>query len=122
MPNASFVAQITPTTYGVFALLAVVLTALIRAWPAIRAKVNEARRDQDAATDHLLDRYEKRLAALEESEARCRKELAETERRVAELEGFMMGQGKARQDAANIVAVERLTDARARDEEKKGKP
>lgn len=64
-------------------------------WTRIRAEVT---------------RYVDRLAAVERHDEECQRQLNEALRRLAEVEGYMMGQGKARQDAATIVATERLLD------------
>lgn len=80
-----------------------------RVWPSIMERINERKRDRAAIEADQYVRMDGRLKHLEEAESRCRDELADAVRRVAELEGYMMGTGKARQDAANIVAVERLT-------------
>lgn len=62
-----------------------------------------------------LDRAHSRLDRLEDREEECQRQLADALRRLAEVEGYMMGQGKARQDAAGIVALERL-ERKTRDE------
>lgn len=102
------------TPLWVAALIA--LIALVRSWPAIMAKVNEARRDSAQIADSLLDRLERRVKVLEDENEECHKSLANAERRLAALEGYNDGQGQARQEAAGIVAVERQKerDRRAR--------
>lgn len=55
-----------------------------------------------------VGRVGERCHRLEESEERCQRELTDALKRLATLEGYEQGQGKARQDAAGIVAVERL--------------
>lgn len=59
------------------------------------------------------EREERRIERIEQQaeNERCRSELAAAVRRIAELEGFMMGQGHARAEAQTIVSIERLTDA-----------
>lgn len=76
---------------------------------------HERERDKEAARagdwERLraeIERVDKRCAALEAAEEECRKELAETKAELGELKGFMTGQGMARQEAAGIVANERL--------------
>lgn len=53
-------------------------------------------------------RLVERCKRLEKAEEQCRNDLADVKERLAVLEGYEFGQGKARQDAANIVAAERL--------------
>lgn len=79
-------------------------------WPGIMARWNERQRDRAAIETEQYKRLAERCGKLEEAEEKCRHDLADAVRRIAEVEGFMMGQGKARNDAAAIVAVERLTD------------
>lgn len=77
-------------------------------WPGIMARWNERQRDRAAIESEQYKRLAERCGRLELAEEKCRDDLADAVRRIAELEGFMMGQGKARNDAAAIVAVERL--------------
>ena len=57
-------------------------------------------------------RMDERMQKLEASEQECRRELNATKGRVAELEGYMMGRGRADQEAQRIVSIDRLTDRR----------
>lgn len=57
-----------------------------------------------------IDRIAGRCQRLEEAEERCREELAGAQLRLSTLEGYEHGQGKARQEAATIVALERIED------------
>lgn len=82
----------------------------VRIWPGIMEQWNTRQRDKENAKSGLMDRYETRLSSLELKEEDCQRKLTDALRRLAQVEGFMMGQGKARQEAANIVAVERLSD------------
>jgi hypothetical protein len=54
------------------------------------------------------DRLRDEIIRLSEGEQRCRQELADVTRRLAILEGYEIGRGRADQEAARIVAVERL--------------
>jgi hypothetical protein len=83
-------------TGGIVALLAVVLNFYLK---------NKA--GDRAGYGSLIEALEKRVAKLEESEQRCQAALTETRRELAELQGYMTGQGKAAQEAAGIVAIER---------------
>lgn len=84
------------------------IVALFRIVPPIMERINEARRDRAEIEGEQYARIAARCTSLEEAEERCRRELADKERRLAVLEGYNDGKGKARQDAAGIVAVERL--------------
>lgn len=109
--DGSWFGQVTPTTVGVFSLLATALVALFKVWPLVMAKLNEAKRDTATAADALLARYENRVASLEAAEEKCRYDLADAIRRLSELEGYMMGRGEAKQEAQLIVSAERQADA-----------
>jgi hypothetical protein len=86
------------------------IPAIIAAWAA-RRQVIAAERDADwNRRSGEIQRLAVRVDTLEQKEEDCQAALREALGRLAQVEGFMMGQGKARQDAANIVAVERLTD------------
>ena len=112
----------TPTTYSIIALFLLIVGALVKVWPLVKAQLTAARTADDAIVGNQWKRFQdeiKRLvervvtvedkcAKLEESEERCREELADAKGRIAELEGYNIGSGSARQDAARIVAVDRL--------------
>lgn len=71
-----------------------------------KLKLAERKDDRDGYGD-LIDRLTGRVGRLEESEERCRRELQEARGEIAELKGYMTGQGQARQEAAGVVAIER---------------
>jgi hypothetical protein len=75
-------------------------------WKRLRDEVERYSQQRDEADQRFTQFRDEQL--LENAE--CRRQLHEALGRLAQVEGFMMGQGKARQDAAAIVAVERLTD------------
>lgn len=76
--------------------------AMFEQWIAYkRAKAEEKAADWSRLREHC--------SFLMEAEERCRVELNEVKSRLASLEGYMAGQGKASQEAAGIVAIERLT-------------
>lgn len=112
--------EILSTRNGVWATFLVVLLLAWRGWPHVPAIMSAwvARRQaiqaaKDADWVRIRDeatRLDERCQRLEESEERCREELRDVKDRLAQVEGFMIGQGHARQDAARIVAVERLED------------
>jgi GH24 family phage-related lysozyme (muramidase) len=90
--------------------------ALFAQWIAYRAaKAAERSADWDRRSEELT-RLDQRCRRLETAEERCRTELADMTQRVAALEGYNIGKGKARNDAQLIVSAERQIDA-----DKKGK-
>jgi hypothetical protein len=118
---------ILSTRNGVWTLVVLVFILLWRGWQYVPAIITawSARRkaladEKDADWTRIrgeaklyadeAHRYSDRLAAVERREDECREQLRDALHRLAQVEGFMMGQGKARQEAANIVAIERLTD------------
>lgn len=65
-----------------------------------RAKAEEKAADWQRLREHC--------AFLMLAEENCRTELNDVKSRLATLEGYMAGQGRAHQEAAGIVAIERL--------------
>jgi uncharacterized membrane protein len=112
-------------------IAATLIVTLVRSWPAIMAKVNEARRDRaDIRTNELermdarMQRLEERCGVLEIEKEECRRELQEVRDQLAverserlRLGAIMQGQGEVRQRAAEVVAADR----QAREIEDKGK-
>lgn len=75
--------------------------AMFEQWIAYkRAEAEERAADWSRLRDHCN--------FLMEAEERCRSELIEVRGRLAALEGYMAGQGRAAQEAAGVVALERL--------------
>ena len=75
--------------------------AMFEQWIAYkRAKAEEKSSDWSRLRDHC--------AFLMKAEETCRSELNEVKGRLATLEGYMAGQGKASQEAAGVIALERL--------------
>ena len=108
---------------GVWTLVCMAAVALFKAWPGIMERINERQRDAEAekAGDWARLRDEiKRLDArcdhLQGEVDDCRKREGEWMSRAIAAEAFQMGQGDALQDAARIVAIERLTDASKRED------
>lgn len=73
-------------------------------------KLNGAQSDE-------IQRLDERCQRLEAAEERCRADLSDALKRLSALEGYEHGQGKARQEAAQIVAIERL-ESRGKDGDK----
>jgi hypothetical protein len=111
--DVNALAQILSIRNGVWAAAALIALGVFRLWhalPAIMERLNERKRDRASIEGAQYDRMDARVQRLEKQEEECREDLNDARGRIAELEGYMIGQGKARQDAAAIVAVERLTD------------
>lgn len=84
-------------------------------WLALKAaKAAEKAADWARLRDLLKDQGEE-IGRLTKAEKQCREDHAELHRqhmevmsRLTSLEGYMAGQGKASQEAAGIVAIERM--------------
>jgi hypothetical protein len=125
MADLSVLSDILSARNTLVAIFGLAAVALWRAWtglPAVMARWNERERDKvsERASDFERLREElkrsdernakrdDRITFLEESEQRCRHDLADALRRLAVLEGYEMGRGKAAQDAQAIVSTERM--------------
>lgn len=114
MVDAQILTQILSIRNGVWVAAALVALGVIRLWhalPAIMERLNERRRDRAAIEGDQYERMDARLQRLEQSEEECQHKLVDALRRIAELEGYNIGQGMARQEAAVIVATERIAGA-----------
>lgn len=114
--GAAFIQALPQLSIG--GLLLLVFFLLIYRGPLYLERRNEERRDRAAIDDALYKRMDERVQYLEHREAECQEKLMDAVRRIAELEGYMIGAGKANQEAAGIVAIERIT--RAMDKGEKG--
>jgi hypothetical protein len=84
--------------------------AMLDRWLAFRAaRAAEKSADWNRRTEELR-RIDERCQRLEQAEERCRSELGEVLQRLAALEGYQAGYGRASQEAAGVVAIERLKD------------
>src|SRR5690349_10147490 len=122
MANASFFQQVTPTTYSVLALLAVVVIALVKVWPLILAKLIEARRDKvdEKAGDWSrlrgeIERLDGRCDHLQQEVDECHRREGEWMSRAIRAESALLGKGEVRQEAQRIVSAERQADAAKKD-------
>lgn len=88
-------------------------------WPGIMGRWNERQRDRASIESEQYRRLADWCTRLQNGEERCQEELGRAIMRIAELEGYNMGRGAARQEAAEIVATERLED---RAERRRAKP
>lgn len=146
MVEWSALSSILSARNGVWTLVVLVMVGLWRGWaglPAVMAQWIERRRviaaEKAADWERLRaenSRFAERLHVVEERHDECernlaaerqqrhadvsslRNELADAKGRLREIEGYMMGQGKARQDAAGIVAIERLADRKKTDKDR----
>lgn len=75
--------------------------AMFEQWIAYK----RAKAEEKAAAYNQLREH---CSFLIEAEERCRVELNDVKGRLATLEGYMAGQGRASQEAAGVVALERL--------------
>ncbi len=115
MANDSFIAWITSAAPPAYALLLGCAVLAVRFFPVWKQKWTEARTADDAIVGNQWKRFQEeitrldgRCARLEESEERCQAALSDATRRIAELEGYEIGKGRAAQEAQGIVSAERL--------------
>lgn len=125
MADGAFVTWLTSPAPPIWAAVIAAAVLVIRAFPSWKQRWTEARTAEDAITGHQwtrltgeIGRLDERVQTLEKSEERCREELADAKNRIAELEGYNIGVGKSRQEAADIVARERLADRAIRNRKK----
>lgn len=104
---------------GGWVLAAACFVALFREFPRWRLSANETRRDAAAerAGDFTrirdeVDRLDKRVRRLEAENEECHSNLADATRRIAELEGYNLGKGEAREHAQLIVSADRQERAK----------
>lgn len=113
MADALAIKQIFSLESAAWIAVALLFLFIVRTWngaPAMfeqwiqykRAKAEEKASDWSRLRDHC--------SFLMEAEERCRSELNEVKSRLATLEGYLAGQGKASQEAAGVVALERLSN------------
>jgi hypothetical protein len=140
MANANIVArffsEFTPTTWGVVVIILLFVGTLVRVWPLVKAKINEARKIELDANADLRGDLLTRIRELEQAQvtdrlsfadamgnerARCDKELesfrndlGDARGRIKELEGYMLGQGRANQEAQRMLSEEREKDRHGR--------
>lgn len=82
-------------------------------WTRLREEIDRLRQQRREDQEQSERRHNEQIRENE----KCRGDLAAAVRRIAELEGYLMGQGRAAQEAAGIVAIER-----AKDRKERGKP
>jgi hypothetical protein len=88
---------------------------LFHTWPNIQARQNERKRDAAAEKAGDWDRLRDENKRLHTMLAKCEAERIEWMGRAVTSESVLQGLGYARQQAAQIIAVERLEEAAKRD-------
>lgn len=102
--------SVESASWASFAVLCLLVARVWNGSPAMFAQwlaYKRAKAEEKAAAYNQLRDH---CNFLMDAEERCRTELNEVKSRLAALEGYMAGQGKASQEAAGIVAIERLRD------------
>lgn len=103
---------LTPGTaaWGATTILALVVMRLWSSLPQLLDKWLAFRSAKSAERAADWTRLRDEVIRLGAGEARCRQELADVTRRLAQLEGFAAGRGEARQEAAIIESARRIVD------------
>lgn len=97
------------------AIFAVFVIRLWNGGPAMFGQWIEYRKSIHAEKSSDWTRLREEIDRLSKSEKQCREDFAalhsqhmDLSRRIAELEGYQIGQGRASQEAAGVIALERL--------------
>jgi len=125
MDSVSELRQLLSVESAAWATFLVVSLFALRMWngaPAMFGKWIEWRRakEEAKAADWARLRSEiarqgNRIEYLELRDQECQRNLAAAERRIAVLEGYLQGQGEARQDVTLLKSAERLIEEKKRD-------
>ncbi len=114
MSDGTLLQWITSAAPPMYALALGCAILAVRFWPLWKQRLTEARTAEDAIVGNQwrrfqeeIDRLAARVARLEQDVEDCHRERDEERRGRLEAEAILMGQGKARQEAAEIVARER---------------
>jgi hypothetical protein len=97
---------------GVWALVAMAAVALFKSWPLVMDRMNERRRDAASEKASDWDRIRVERNELRCLLRECERERVEWHRRAVQAEATLQGYGDALQKAQEIVATERLIDAK----------
>lgn len=116
MAEHDLLGKIFSAAAGVWTIACMVAVALFRAWPHILGRFNERKRDSAEEKAGDWDRLRDENKRLHTMLAECERERIEFMRRAVIAESALEGRGRARQEAATIVAIERLTDAKKRED------
>lgn len=125
MADALALKQIFSIQSAAWAVVALIFLLIVRMWngaPAMLETWILWRQSKAAEKASDWHRLRDEIRRLSEAEERCRsdfanlhrkhmelhQEYADISRRVAELEGWQTGQGRASQEAAGVVALERM--------------
>lgn len=117
MADGSFATWLTSPAPPVWLAFIGLAVLAIRFFPSWKQRWTEARTADDAIVGNQLsrlvseiERLSARVNLLEASEERCRSELADAKMRIAELEGYNIGRGEARNEAQRMLSNEREID------------
>lgn len=89
------------------------IPAIITAWATRRAAINAEKHADWTRRGDELHRLVGRVDHLEEREEDCQNKLRQALEELAQMRGYAFGHGKARQDAAGIIALERADPDKA---------
>ena len=119
MSNDSLVAWLTSPAPPLYALLMGCAVLAVRFWPVWKQRLTEARTADDAIVGNQWKRFQdeierlaQRVERLERDVEECHRDRDEERARRVQLEAIMIGRGKADQEAAAIIAAERLGEDR----------
>lgn len=107
--------KIFSSASGVWAIVCMVAVGLFKAWPLVMERANERRRDSAAEKAGDWERIRAERNELRALLRECEKERVEWQARAVTAEATLLGLGTARQQAQQIVSVERQIDAITRD-------
>lgn len=125
MADGEALSNIFSVTSGVWTIAAVLALFVVRIWnsvPALmgrwiewrQAKAAEKAADWTRLRDEI-DRLWDECASLRKAVKECEEREGEWMHRAIAAEAALIGGGKARQEAARIVATERIADSKKRD-------
>jgi hypothetical protein len=122
MVDALALRQIFSIESAAWAFVALCFLFLVRLWngaPGMFAQWIDYRRARAAEKAADWERLRDEIKRLADAEQQCRRDFQELHtqhmnvvERLSSLEGYMAGQGRASQEAAGIVAIERLEEER----------
>lgn len=141
MLNADALKQIFSVQSAAWTITAVIMLFVWRMWngaPAMFAQWIAYKRARAEEKSAHWNRLQSEIGRLSDAERRCRDdynqlhqsfidrgnshaaEIADLKTQIAEMRGYFAGYGKASQEAAGIVAIERLKSATDKDGPKGG--
>lgn len=107
----AFFKAFTPASYGIYALLAVVLVALIKAWPLLTAQAIKAREQMRSEKRAELDDLRRRIGELEKGVTAATKAAHEAELKlVYAVSAIQLLAAKVRRDAPDDPALQQAME------------